>query len=59
MEGPLRGVKTIITRVIPAKERVNILLEMLGNEREVELAIDAIRRADRDVRADASNQFVL
>ena len=59
VEGPLRGVKTVITRVMPAKERVNILLEMLGNEREVELAIDAIRHADRNVRAETTDQFVL
>lgn len=50
VEGPLRGLKTVITQVLPAKERVKILLEMLGNEREVELAVDAIRRADRNVR---------
>jgi len=58
VNGPLRGIKTIITKVIPAKERVNILLEMLGNEREVELAVDAIRRADRDIRASTSGEFV-
>lgn len=51
VEGPLRGLRTVITKVLPAKERVRILLEMLGNEREVELAVDAIRRADRDFRS--------
>lgn len=51
VEGPFRGLKTVITKVLPAKERVRILLEMLGNEREIELAVDAIRRTEQNVRA--------
>lgn len=37
VSGPFRGLKTIITRVLPAKQRVAILLEILGTEREVEI----------------------
>jgi transcriptional antiterminator RfaH len=55
VEGPFRGLKTIITKVLPAKERVRILLEMLGKEREIELAVDTIRRTDRNVRAAAAD----
>ena len=55
VEGPFRGLKTIITKVLPAKERVKILLEMLGKEREIELGVDTIRRADRNVRASAGD----
>lgn len=56
VEGPLRGLKTVITQVLPAKERVKILLDMLGNEREIELAVDAICLADRNVRAGAAGK---
>jgi transcriptional antiterminator RfaH len=35
--GPLRGIRTLITRVLPARQRVAILLEILGAQREVEI----------------------
>lgn len=35
--GPLRGLRTLITRVLPARQRVAILLEILGMHREVEI----------------------
>ena len=38
VEGPFRGLRAIVTRVIPARERVALLLELLGMEREVEIA---------------------
>ncbi len=35
--GPLRGLKVLVTRVIPGRQRIAILLELLGNDREVEI----------------------
>ena len=35
--GPLRGIRTLIARVLPARQRVAILLEILGAQREVEI----------------------
>ncbi len=40
--GPFRGVRALVTRVIPARQRVMVLLEVLGMEREVEVATHAI-----------------
>jgi transcription antitermination factor NusG len=36
--GAFQGVRALVTRVMPARERVAVLLEMLGMEREVEVA---------------------
>jgi transcriptional antiterminator RfaH len=35
--GPFKGLEAIVTRVVPARQRVAILLEILGMEREVEV----------------------
>lgn len=35
--GPFSGVTALVTRVLPARQRVAILLEMLGSQREVEI----------------------
>lgn len=40
--GPLRGVRALITRVLPARKRVAILLEMLGMHREVEIESERV-----------------
>lgn len=40
--GPFRGVRAVVTRVLPARERVAILLEVLGTEREVEVAMGSL-----------------
>ncbi len=40
--GPFRGLKALVARVIPARERVALLLEVLGMEREVEVSIKTI-----------------
>lgn len=37
VSGPLRGLRLLVTRVIPARERIAVLLEILGMEREVEV----------------------
>jgi transcriptional antiterminator RfaH len=38
VEGIFKGVKAVVSRVLPARERVAVLLEVLGMEREVEIA---------------------
>ncbi len=40
--GPLRGLRVLVTRVIPARQRIAILLELLGSEREVEIERDRV-----------------
>jgi transcriptional antiterminator RfaH len=42
IEGPFVGVCALVTRVLPARERVAILLNMLGQEREIEVASSAV-----------------
>jgi len=37
-DGPLRGFEAIVTQVFPAKERIRVLLEMLGGSVEAEIA---------------------
>lgn len=40
--GPLRGFQVLVTRVMPARQRIAILLEMLGSPREVEIESDRV-----------------
>ena len=40
--GPLRGLRVLVTRVMPARQRIAILLELLGSEREVEIERDRV-----------------
>ncbi len=42
VSGPFKGVRAVVTRVMPARERVAVLLEVLGMEREVEVAESTI-----------------
>ncbi len=42
IEGPFQGVRALVTRILPARERVAILLNMLGQEREIEVSTTAI-----------------
>ena len=37
-DGPFRGLKTIVHRFLPAKERVQILMEVLGHYQPVEIS---------------------
>ena len=37
-EGPLRGLELIVTRLLPARDRVRVLLEFLGRPVETELS---------------------
>jgi transcription antitermination factor NusG len=48
-DGPLRGVTGTVTRVMPARERVAILLEFLGGTREIEVPLLSILGL-RDIR---------
>lgn len=42
IEGPFRGLRAVVSRVMPARERVALLLEVLGMEREVEVSSSMI-----------------
>jgi len=42
VEGPLAGIRSVVTRVIPGRARVAILLELLGMSREVEVDESAL-----------------
>lgn len=37
LQGPFSGIRALVTQVLPAQERVKVLLEILGMEREVEV----------------------
>lgn len=40
--GSLRGLKVLVTRVLPARQRIAVLLELLGSHREVEIERDRV-----------------
>ena len=42
LEGPFKGIRAIVTQVMPARARVMVLLELLGMEREVEVNEHAV-----------------
>jgi transcriptional antiterminator RfaH len=42
VEGPFLGVRALVTRILPARDRVAILLNMLGQEREIEVSTTAV-----------------
>ncbi len=42
VEGPFQGIRAIVTSLLPARERVTVLLELLGMEREVEVSERAV-----------------
>jgi transcriptional antiterminator RfaH len=37
-EGPFRGLEVVVTRLLPAKERVRVLLQFLGRSLEMEIS---------------------
>lgn len=41
-EGAMSGLRTVVTKLLPGKERVRILLDWLGQEREAEVARSSI-----------------
>jgi len=42
VSGTFKGMRALVTKVLPARRRVAILMEILGMEREVEIAEDAV-----------------
>ena len=40
--GSLRGLRVLVTRVLPARQRIAVLLELLGGQREVEIERDRV-----------------
>lgn len=42
MGGPFKGLQAVVTRVMPSKQRVALLLEMLGTQREIEVTMDKV-----------------
>lgn len=40
--GSLRGLRVLVTRVLPARQRIAVLLELLGSQREVEIERDRV-----------------
>lgn len=42
MDGAFKGLRAVVTRVMPAKERVAVLLDLLGTQREVEVMFDRV-----------------
>ena len=42
LQGAFSGIRAIVTQVLPAQARVKVLLELLGMEREVEIAESSV-----------------
>lgn len=42
VEGPLRGQTAVVKQLLPARERVKVLLEVLGGTNEVELHLTSV-----------------
>jgi transcription antitermination factor NusG len=42
LKGPFSGIHALVTQVLPAQERVKVLLEILGMEREVEVEVAGV-----------------
>jgi transcription antitermination factor NusG len=42
LDGPFKGLRAVVTRVMPAKGRVAVLLDLLGTQREVEVTINRV-----------------
>jgi transcriptional antiterminator RfaH len=38
IEGPFRGLEAVVTRLLPARERIRVLLEFLGRPLETEIS---------------------
>ncbi len=44
VSGPMKGLQTVVTQVLSSQERVNILIEWLGEEREAEVSLKMVRK---------------
>ena len=45
-EGPFADLRAVISGLVPARERVRVLLEFLGRQIKVEVALDSVIAAD-------------
>lgn len=45
-EGAMRGIRALVTRVLPGGERIRILMELMGTEVEVEISADGVERLE-------------
>lgn len=43
-EGPMAGLKTIVTQLVCGQDRIKVLLEWLGQEREAEVSLKSVTR---------------
>lgn len=50
-EGAMKGLKTVVTRLVSGQDRVRILLEWLGQEREAEVSLRSLNRPG-EIRAE-------
>jgi transcriptional antiterminator RfaH len=42
VSGPFRGLQVVVSRVLPSKDRVRILMEFLGGMREIEVGLEQL-----------------
>jgi transcription antitermination factor NusG len=42
VEGPFRGQNGVVKQLLPARERVKVLLEVLGGATEVDLSLTSV-----------------
>jgi transcriptional antiterminator RfaH len=42
IEGPFQGLEVIITQLLPARERIRVLLEFLGRSLEMEVPAEKV-----------------
>ncbi len=45
VDGPFQGLEVVVTQVLPAKERIRVLLEFLGRSMEMEVAAEKVLAA--------------
>jgi transcriptional antiterminator RfaH len=45
VDGPFQGLEAVVTQVLPAKERIRVLLEFLGRSLEMEVPAEKVLAA--------------
>ena len=56
-EGAMRGLRAVVTRVMPGRERIAVLMEFLGRQTMIELPLAFPRQGRRRTRGDFSRRF--
>ncbi len=51
LDGPMRGLKVKVIKLMPAQDRVGVLMEMLGTLVETELSTEALEHRQRHILA--------